>query len=883
MRERMSAQRWQEIDDLFAAALDLPDAERRAWVETKCSDDPELMRAVLSLLERTHDAEAAIGESVADYAHTLLGEMEATTQAEEIAALPAGGRLGPWRLLREIGRGGMGAVFLAERDDETYRRQVAIKLVKRGMDTDDVLLRFRWERQILASLEHPLIARLYDAGAADDGRPYIVMEHVAGRAITRYCDEERLGVSERLRLFAAVCEAVQFAHRSLVVHRDIKPSNILVDAAGTPKLLDFGIARLLDASADAPHTRTDMRILTPEYASPEQRAGAPVTTAADVYSLGMVLYELLTGTRATSGVTPVRPSDAVTAAAAERFGLTAVQLRRRLKGDLDTIALHALATDVADRYPSAEQLLGDVQRHLAGMPVLARGESLRYRAAKLIRRHRAAAATAAVVLLSLAGGLGASLWQAQRAAHERDVAEVERARAEQVSAFLLGLFDAANPLSESGGADTLRVRTMLDRAAVHARTELADQPRLKAEMLTTLGRAYVNLALFPDAQSLLEEAANIAAADSLAQQRAAALMALGDVAYWHGDYASSDSLHRIATGLYEAGGWQPDVWYVGSLSRRGNALEVLGRAPEALPLHERALHLVRTLGIEGSTTHSVVLNNLGVHYWNLAEFGQAEPLFRESLEVKGTLYGGDHVDLTGTLNNLAATLDNLGRAEESELLYEEALRIARVAYGNDHAHTGQFLENLATSKGIQGKLVAADSLYREALRIRSAALGPDNPRVAMLKRNMAGNLRDMGDHVGAEALLREAVAAFRQEYGPRHLYTAIAELSLGRTLNEMGRGREALPLLRECLATFEEVAPDGHRFRLYAARLQVGVSLVASGSVAEGERMMLEAHDALLTTRGADDVNTRIARNALSLFYTQRGNLALAARYGSDE
>src|SRR5690606_13330026 len=293
----MSRERWQRIDDLFAAALEIEPSARGAWLEAECGGDEDLLAHVRRLLLRAGEAEAVLGDSVTRYAPEILESLGGETATDDVLA--SGTRIGPYRLIREVGRGGMGTVYLAERADAEFEKRVALKLVRRGMDTEDVLLRFRFERQILASLEHPSIARLYDGGAAPDGRPYLVMEYIEGEPITRYAEMHRLGIDERLRLFVGVCGAVAFAHRNLVVHRDIKPSNILIGSDGSPKLLDFGIARLLDPAApDAmPLTRTGLRLLTPEYSSPEQRRGVPVTTATDVYSLGLVLYELLTDTR----------------------------------------------------------------------------------------------------------------------------------------------------------------------------------------------------------------------------------------------------------------------------------------------------------------------------------------------------------------------------------------------------------------------------------------------------------------------------------------------------------------------------------------------------------------------------------------------------------
>ena len=879
----MTPERWEQVDALFAAALERPPEERQSWLDAACEGDGALRRAVLELLADAGAAEAVLGESVTGYAAAVVDEVQAELAREE-EALPLGGRVGPYRLLREVGRGGMGTVYLAERADQEFRKQVALKLVKRGMDTDEVLRRFRYERQILAALEHPSIARLYDGGAAEDGRPYLVMEYVEGEPVTRACDARRLPVEARLRLFASVCEAVEFAHRNLVVHRDIKPSNVLVCADGTPRLLDFGIARLLDPDAPgaAPRTRTGVRLLTPEYAAPEQRDGGPVTTAADVYSLGLVLYELLAGRRPPAGSLVERPSAAVAGPGAEEAarlrGTTPERLRRLLRGDLDTIVLRALAEDARRRYPSAEQLLADVRRHLAGHPVAARGDSLAYRTAKLVRRNRAAVVAGALVLASLVGGLGAALWQAERAAGERDVALQERARAEQVSGFVLGLFEAADPLGEEGG-DTLRVRALVERGAERVRRELAGQPRLQAQMLTTLGRVYTSLGLYAPAGELLGEALALAEhAPELARERAEALSAGAEIAARRGDHARVDSLHGEVLALYASRRWPPDVAFANSLSQRGGALEILGRPEEARALHERALATLDALEPVRGMHHARVINNLAVHHASLGEHARAEPLMREALAIERPVYGPRHPHVAAALNNLASTLQYQGRYGEAEAAYLEAIDIARQTLGADHSQLGQFLENLATLLADQDRHEEAEPRYREAVRIATAALGEGSPRLAMLKRNLALNRHSLGDYAEAEALLRSAAAVLAAEYGEDHLYTALANGSLGRTLTAAGRPGEALPLLGASLAALEAALPEGH-WRIHAARGEIGAAHAARGENAVAEPLLLRSHAALVELKGPADYSTRDARRHLHRFYLGRGQPERAAQY----
>jgi eukaryotic-like serine/threonine-protein kinase len=894
----LTPDRWHRIDEVFARALEMPAPEREAWLKAACEGDDELHRAVQHLLDSTGPAEAALGESFTGIAGPALAGIASDDSPDDPAPLPLNGRIGAYRLIREVGRGGMGAVYLAERADSEFEKRVALKLVKRGMDTDEILLRFRYERQILASLEHPNIARLYDGGATEDGRPYLVMEYVEGAPITRYCDEHRLPVEARLRLFADVCRAIQFAHANLVVHRDIKPSNILVLADGTAKLLDFGIAKLLDpaASEQAPRTRAGFRLLTPEYAAPEQLEGGAVTTVADVYSLGVLLFELLTGRRPDPAAGDDRPSavlarrrsaassDAEQASVVElaaRRGTTPERLRRRLLGDLDTISAAALAPDPSRRYPTAALLLTDVERHLQGLPITARGVSLGYRAAAFARRYRVAVTAAALVVLSLVGGSGVALWQAAQAARERDQAEQERGRAEEVSSFLLGLFEAANPEGEER-LDTLRARDLVDRGVERIRRDPPGSPRLRAQMLGTLGHVYVSLGLFPQAEALLGDAlARASASTDFFPERVQALKGLADVAERRADYDALDTLHLRVISEYEAHGREPDLLYANSLSGRGGALELLGRREEAVALHERALTLVARLDPRRGKNYASVLSNLATHHVRGDEHARAEPLLREVLEIDRGLYGADHPYLAVDYNNLASSIHYQGRHEEAEPWYREALATGRRGYGADHPNVAQFAENLATLLADRGAHAEAEQHYREALRVLTLVVGPDNPRAAILQRNLALTLNAVGDHAAAEALLLSAAATFEAELGPDHLYTLLTRASLGRTLTAAGRPGEALPLLRESIAMLERVLPSGS-WRIDVVRGDLGAALGDLGDTAAAESLLLASHAALLEEKGPDDYATRHARELLYRFYTTGGHAERAATFAAE-
>jgi serine/threonine protein kinase len=497
----MAASDWTQVRKLFEQAMDLPAAERAAFLEHGCAGDDALRAEVEALLAA--DARAAREKTALGVAAPELLQALNEDGRDDLRDRLVGLRLGPWRLLREIGRGGMGAVYLAERDDGEYTQQAAIKLVRPGWDVGELLQRFRAERQILATLNHPNIARLLDGGVSSDGKPYLVLEYVEGCEIGRYCNERQLGIEARLRLFLTVCDAVTHAHRRLVVHRDLKPSNIMIDSNGQVKLLDFGIAKLIEQ--DASLTASASRMFTPEYAAPEQVRGEAVTTGVDVYALGLLLYDLLTGRRpygATASTPaayeqailtqePQRPSQAAvqhdtegatrSAEHAAARSVDPAQLSAQLRGDLDAIVLKALRKEPEQRYDAVATFAEDVQNYLERKPVTARRGNLRYRTMRFLQRHAFATALSAIALVSLVVGLGVALWQAEQAR-----AEASKSRA--ALDFMTGLFTLADPVAAQG--ERITARELLTTGSQRIREQLLDQPAARAELLRALGDAY---------------------------------------------------------------------------------------------------------------------------------------------------------------------------------------------------------------------------------------------------------------------------------------------------------------------------------------------------------------------------------------------------------
>lgn len=755
MRMRdLPPERWSRIDALFTRALEVDARERDGFLDRACGEDTLLREALDELLAADAAAERELGEHAADFAGGLVDDLwagiAAGTEGED---LPPGSRVGPYRVERELGRGGMGRVYLAERADEHFEKRVALKLVKRGMDTDEVLRRFRQERQILAGLEHPGIARLLDGGVAPDGRPYLVMEHVEGRPLDRWMAEARPALPERLRLLVRVCDAVRHAHRRFVVHRDLKPSNVLVTPGGEPRLLDFGIAKLLSDDEGAPRTRTGQRVLTPELAAPEQLRGEPASTATDVHGLGVLLYILLTGERPYDGT--LRTGDPAEPAPGPPSGVVEdAAARRRLRGDLDVIALRALHPDPDRRYDSAAALADDVRRHLEGRPVRARRDSLGYRLRKFVGRHRAGvlAAGVAAVILTVAGGV------AVRERIERD----REARASlAVSQFMERLFEASDPLGDAGGQrlDTLPAFALLDRAVERMDADLGENPRARARLLHTLGSVYMNSGAMERGDSLLREAVALRRAnDEPPGALGESLMLVGRAALERGRFDEAEAPLREALALDEA------------LDPRDRAATLVNLAVVHQERgEEEAADSLYRLALEGfravpgtEVRQANVLSNLGALAMRRGDFQAALPLAREALALYRPALDPDHPVLARGINNLAAALRRTGDAEAAEPLYREALEIFRRSLRSPHPMLAIGTLNLANTLEILGRDDEAEPLMRAALDEARAAFPPDHPQRTAIVTRIADFLSRRGTPAAraeAEALYREVEAS----------------------------------------------------------------------------------------------------------------------------
>jgi serine/threonine-protein kinase len=860
----MTAGRWRRLQELFDQASALAPTARTRYLDTACSDDPSLRRQVESLIAHAETDAGLVDAAIVDAARA----------AAAAAGAPAvGDRVGAYRIISPLGQGGMGAVYRAVRADE-YRKEVAVKLLRGGLASAELLARFRSERQILAQLEHPSIARLLDGGTREDGSPFLVMELVDGEPITDYCDRRRLGVAERLQLFRTVCAAVHYAHQNLVIHRDLKPSNVLVAQDGTPKLLDFGIAKLLRPDA-ADHTlavtQPAVRLMTPDYASPEQVRGETVTTASDVYSLGVVLYELLTGRRPhrfealgqgdlerqVTERQPVRPSTAVLRAdevrtadgeratlapqtVAERRATTAERLRRQLAGDLDTIVLKAMHKEPARRYASAEQLAEDLGRHLAGLPVVARPDSWRYRAGKFIGRHRLGAALAAGAAVVLAGFAVAMAVLAARLAGERNRAVAAEQQARQVSTFLTDLFRVSDPREARGREVT--AREILDRGASRIDTELADQPEVRATLMETIGTVYRQLALFDRAQELFERSLEIRrrVLGPEHPRTADSLNAVGEIHREQSRLPLAESAHRQALEVRRKVLAPDDPAIAESLNNLGLVLQARGQHADAERLFRESLDRRRRVLGEDHAQSIVSRTNLARLLQAMGRAREAEAIQRDVVARRRKVLGADHPDLANALNGLAQMIQGQGRYREAEPLFREAFDIRLRVLGPEHNAVGQTLNDLAALLHDKGDLAGAERLYRRSHEIKVKAVGPEHLDIAIDLNNQATLLEDRGDLAGAVELYRRSLEIRRKRLGDEHPSVARVLHNLGRALVSQGRSREGEGLLRQSLELRRRLLGTDHP--------EVGGGLASlararrqAGDRAEAERLYRES------------------------------------------
>jgi len=820
---------------------------RAAYLDRLGAEDPSLRDEVVSLLAFEDQGPSLLREG------GILRKFEAfhTTDAgtpgrgdpSASARAAVGEEIGAYTLVDVLGEGGMGVVYRAEQRSP-IQREVALKLIRRGFDTDRIVARFTSERQALARMDHPSIARVLEAGATPDGRPYFVMELVQGLPITEFCDRERLALRDRITLLLRVCEGIQHAHQKGIIHRDLKPSNVLVarrDGAARPKVIDFGIAKAIENPIDDQSllTREGQFIGTPDYMSPEQAGAieAGVDTRTDVYALGVLLYELLSGrrphqfTRRTQDEVqqvlkhqqPERPSTRVTgrrritragtpidpaavARIAENRRTSSERLRRQLTGDLDNIILKAMQKDPERRYGSVEQLADDLQRYLDGRPVFARPDSWSYRTTKFVRRHKVGvglAATAAILLVAFVVMMAV---QSARIARERDraLAAEQRARTEaatatRVSDFLTGLFEISDPQNARG--KEISAREMLDRGADRILTELKDTPDVQARLLYTMGDVYKQLGRYDEAIRLYE-ASRVIRENGPAEPLSDTLDTLGDTERYRGRPKEGLALLTRALQIRKSELGLEHVKVAQTLNNLGIAYNELGRYDDAEASHREALRIRRARLGENEERVANSLSNLGIVLMARSRYDQAEEVFRSALAIRRKVHPSDHPRVAASLNGLARVLNYKGKYSESESNFREALAIRRKVLEPTHPDVAATVNDLASLLHDRGRFDEAEALYLESMSVarQVATPGVASMEVARVVNNLASLYEDRGEYRRAEPLFLESLALRKAARGERHMTVATAENNLGKLYLQMGRLAESEQRLRHSLA-----------------------------------------------------------------------------------
>ncbi|HEV8445980.1 MAG TPA: serine/threonine-protein kinase [Gemmatimonadaceae bacterium] len=837
MTTNVDTDRWQRLAEILDAALAHDPNDWPQVLDAACAGAPDLRREAQLLLERVDDARQFLTTPPSNVAAAVVAE------ADDAAEYATGRRIGAYSIEREIGRGGMSRVLLARRADGHFEQHVALKLLRAGLDSELDHARFRAERQIVASLNHPNIARLLDGGRTDAGQPYLVLEYVDGQPIDVYCNTRALSVGGRVELFLLAAGATQFAHRNLVIHRDIKPSNILVGADGTVKLLDFGLAKLLEPGArsrDETAAHTGAHWMTPEYAAPEQIRRHPVTTLTDVYQLGVVLYRVLSGRlpftaddgdlreleAAILKGEPAPPSAAVRDSDPARA--------KALAGDLDAIVLKAIRREPDERYASVDALADDLRRYLHGHAVHARRGSAWYRARRLVRRHRVEAIATLGVSLSLIVGAGVALTQAHRAAAERDIAAAASRESEAITAFLMGLFETSDP-SEARG-DTLTAHELLQRAAARAE-KLQSHPLAQARMLEVTARLYRGLGQYAKAGQMFARALSIEqnAGAGRTPEAAATLDELSAELIRLDRYAAADSAAREALRIQVAalGPNHPSVAV--TLHRIANVAVYQGRLAVADTFNRRALALrENSLGPDDSLTAESYLT-LGSTLRREGRFVEAENEYRASLAAAERSGGRDNPHVADALVQIAYLLDEDRRDyNRAGPFYSRALEIRRARFGDAHPMVAATLSDIAGFLSRRGDDSAAIATSRQALYVIRRAYGPEHPFVATYMSSLASTLRHAGRLDEAANLYRDAIAMDRRLRGPEHETIAGLEIGLTRLLVQRHDLTEAERTVRDAIRIRGRLGNSASPGDAYAQGL-LGMVLTREGRYVEAD------------------------------------------------
>ncbi len=906
----MSDINWEKVETIIDQALDLPEKERKTFVDNQCGNNQQLKSEVTLLLESIYDSEGWL-EDPGDYKREFYEEISDDVELLSAGHSLIGKQVGVYTIREKIGEGGMGTVYLAERSDGEFDHQVAIKIIRRGKATELNLRRFRREQRILAGFNHSGIARLYDGGVTDDGFPYIIMEHVSGIPIDDYCRANNCSIDKKIALFEQVLEAIRHAHENLVIHRDLKPGNILVDENGNVKILDFGISKLLEEENEISLTQTGAHLLTPQYAAPEQIRSENITTATDLYALGIVFYELLTGTEPYNleGVSryeiqqiilseePPKPSTVVDSHA----------LHKKLKGDLDAIALKAIRKESGRRYRVANEFLDDLKASRHGLPVSAREDSVPYRTQKFLKRHTQGIATTAVIVLLIAGF---TLFYTYQITEERNQAELEAQKSEEVTDFLTRIFEGSKPSVAKG--DSIPVQRFLE-TGVNRINEMEGQPEVKAALLSTMGSVYQNLGEYEKSNPLHEEALQLSKKvykephEDLANAYVMKAVNEKDL----GNFAVAESLYKKGISIIEKLENRPDSLYAGSLSNLALLYEEFGKQRKAIPIHKKAVALDKQLYPEGHEEIGISLNHLAVAQKKNGDLQEARTNFERAIEILKTQLGDDHPRTAITTHNLALNYRRLGMLDRAIPMLKQALKMKKAIYGNEHiivasslvglghlyretrqseksiSSFNKALDIISNTHGdssmysgitrfslgatylLDGNFVKAERLFRESIDIIEGVLGPEGSYLANPKHLLGELFLEQEKLSEAQDEFQETETLIIKNYDTSHPYYGGLMKSLGRLKIAQDSLDRARFYLKESIDVFEQKVPDNH-WKLAESRLLLGKVLYFQGDYSGSRQLLKQNIPDIQKYRGEDDPYVKSSREILNQISSTR-------------
>ncbi len=835
---------------IFEKALSLDEVEREKYFKNLSSKEKKYIEEVRSLIDSYQSTE--------DFLEIASNQQKIFSFDKNQPHPLIGKCIGQYLIEKEIGIGGMGIVFTGVRADKEFKQKVAIKILKQGLTTKYLIKRFENERQILANLQHPNIAKLFDGGKTIDGLPYLVMEYIEGTPITEYCSNNNLNIEEKLKLFTTVCSAVQYAHQNLIIHRDLKPGNILVTAEGRPKLLDFGVAKLLDESLVQENiklTQTKMMHLTPEYASPEQINGDNITTASDVYSLGVILYQLLTGeqpyqvnsssplaiSKIISEEKIVRPSEILKIkktkeGTRQKLNISEKSLSK-LKGDLDNIVLKAMHKDVSQRYISVQELIDDINRYLKGLPVKARKDTLGYRFTKFVQRHKVGVALFILFNIIILTSIAAVIYQGRIAARERDKAKTENQKYEKVNEFLTSILSSVDP-SEIGR--DVKVYDILDKAAEDVNTELKNQPEVEASIRSTLGNTYVNLGEYDKGKPFLEKAyeINLSLYGENSKETATSIHDLGLYYDWIGDYKKADSLYS------------------------------------------KSISIFRNVLKEPAKIYGDALNNLAIVKMHFSQYDIAEKLYLEAIEISKKVEGEKSRNIAVMMNNLAYNYSDAGKLDKAEEYYKKSLQVILEVLGENRPEAGTAYNNIAWLHMQKNELDSAEVYLNKSYQLKYKLKGKDHPDVGLALNNLGVLQFKKGNFTKAEKYFLDAVKQYRKTYSVDHPLIAVSNYWLGKVYRHLKNYDLSQKHFKKCLK-YRLIKLPKDNWEIWDTRGELGITLLKQKHYQESEKLLKSSYEFFINKENPDTLRATNFLRFLVNNFAETGQKEKQSTYSS--